>query len=59
MALPNKNQMAGQRGDTRNKYCNGGEEMCLPKYNAANVGAMWKTKKKHEGKIRWGIKSKR
>lgn len=59
MALVNKNQMVGQRGNVRNEICNGGEPGCLRKYNAANVGAMWKTKKKHEGRLSWGIKSKK
>lgn len=57
MALVNKNQMAGKRGgDARNKYCNGGEENSLGRYNGANVGALWKTKSKH--KLKWKIKRK-
>jgi hypothetical protein len=57
---PNKNQMAGQRGgERRNQYCNGGDDMCLPRYNAANVGTLWKTKKKWERRMNWSIRRKR
>ena len=55
-----KNQLAGVRGLTnRNEEMNGGIHDCLRKYNSANVGAMWKTRKKN-GKeaLIWKIKRK-
>lgn len=60
----NKNQLAGQRGgDARNAYCNGGDKDCLPKHNASNCGAMWKTKGKYRPgqrkAINFNIRSKR
>jgi hypothetical protein len=64
MAIVNKNQLAGQRGgEARNEYCNGGDKDCLRRHNAANCGAMWKTKGKWSEQspkaLNFGIKHKR
>lgn len=54
--LSSKNQMAGKRGgNRRNKYCNGGDHECLPRYNASNVGAMWKIRGKYSNKGHKGL----
>lgn len=61
----NKNQMVGVRGGAqRNEYCNGGIPGCLRKFNAANCGAMWKTKGKYnekngKKKLSFAIKAKK
>jgi len=60
--MASKNQMVGQRGaESRNEDCNGGIRDCCRKHNAANVGAMWKTKGKYgpkgKRKLRFDIKS--
>lgn len=54
MARINKNALVGQRGgDAQNERWNGGIRDCLRRYNAANCGAIWKTKGK------WGEKSRK
>ena len=43
----NKNQLAGKMGRAdNNEKMNGGISGCLRRYNAANVGAAWRTKGK-------------
>ena len=53
MAMINKNQLGGMRGDVRYKYYQPDSD-CLPRFNYSN-GAGWRTK--NRGKIKWDSKS--